>query len=270
MPICKDPSITFLNRFGYNVVKLPRVGIEPMDLIGKDKSTEWLGPINLVWKSEVPEPKVRAPQPAADVQGQQSEKLELSVGLKVLENALRAFGASVPSLNFAYNRAKKVQFTFTSVTSMVVAPLEAGNYLANGDLNTNNPFVSRFFLEDDPQAYLIFDVLKTSSLTVTATDSKGAEVKVDVPQIQSVVGADVGVKTSGGSESTITYSGTTPVTFGFRAFAINFVNGRWTLEGAQASGGMAFAAGAAAGTSEADLTDAEPVLLNAGGFLNIR
>jgi len=26
---CKDPSITFLNKFGYNVVKLPRTGIEP-------------------------------------------------------------------------------------------------------------------------------------------------------------------------------------------------------------------------------------------------
>jgi hypothetical protein len=270
VPICKDPSITFLNRFGYNVIKLPRVGIEPMDIIGRDKTTEWLGPLSLVWKSAESAPKPRAPQPAADVQGQQSEKLELSVGLKVLENALRAFGASVPSLNFAYNRAKKVQFAFTSVTSTVVPPLEAGNYLASGDLNTNNPLVSRYFLEDEAQAYLVFDVLKTDSITVTATDSKGAEIKVDVPQIQSVVGAEVGVKTGGESESSITYKGKTPVSFGFRAFAINFVNGRWALEGAQPSGALAFAAGAAAGSTEIDLSSAEPVLLNAGGFLNMR
>lgn len=270
MPICKDPSITFLNRFGYNVVKLPRVGIEPMDLIGKDKSTEWLGPINLVWKSDTPEPKPREPQAAADVQGQQSEQLELSVGLKVLENALRAFGASVPSLSFAYNRAKKVQFTFTDVTSTAVPPLAAGNYLSGGDLNTNNPLVSHYFLEDEAQAYLIFDVLKTNALTVTATDSKGTEIKVDVPQIQAVVGAEVGVKTTGGSESTIKYTGKIPVTFGFRAFAISFVNGKWALEGAQASGALAFAAGAAAGGGETDLTEADPVLLNAGGFLNLR
>ena len=25
----KDPSITFLNKFGYNVIRLPRTGIEP-------------------------------------------------------------------------------------------------------------------------------------------------------------------------------------------------------------------------------------------------
>ena len=28
----KDPSVTFLNRFGYNVIKLPRAGIEPLEL----------------------------------------------------------------------------------------------------------------------------------------------------------------------------------------------------------------------------------------------
>ena len=39
MPKKKDPSVTFLNKFGYNVVKLPRVGIEPLDLIGMDETT---------------------------------------------------------------------------------------------------------------------------------------------------------------------------------------------------------------------------------------
>src|ERR1700722_5255378 len=32
----KDPSVTYLNKLGYNVVKLPRTGIEPMDVIGRD------------------------------------------------------------------------------------------------------------------------------------------------------------------------------------------------------------------------------------------
>ena len=114
MALCKDPSITFLNKFGYNVIKLPRVGIEPMDIVGKDKSTEWLGKLSGVWKTTMAPPVPRPPQPAADVAGQQSDKLELSIGLKILENALRAFGASAPSLNFAFNKARKIQFTFGS------------------------------------------------------------------------------------------------------------------------------------------------------------
>jgi len=268
MALCKDPSITFLNRFGYNVIKLPRKGIEPMDLIGKDKSTEWLGPIASVWKTTSAPPKPGDPQPSVDVQGQQSEKLDLSIGLKVLENALKAFGASVPSLNFAYNKARKVQFTFTSVTSTSVAPLEAGNFLASGDLNTNNPVVSHYFLEDHADAFLIFDVLKSNSISVTATDDHGGEVKVDVPQIQSVLGANVGVTASGASQATLTYSGKEPVSFGFRVFSINFVNGEWALAGAQASGGLAFGA-AATGGGQADPRDLEPVLLRTSGMVRI-
>ena len=268
MALCKDPSITFLNKFGYNVIKLPRVGIEPMDIVGKDKSTEWLGKLSGVWKTTMPPPAPRPPQAAADVAGQQSDKLELSIGLKILENALRAFGASVPSLNFAFTKARKIQFTFGSVTSTVVEPLEAGNYLASGDLNTQNPVVSRYFLEDDAEAFLIFDVLKTSSMDVTATDDRGVEVAVDVPQIQSVVGANVGVKKSGSSQSTLTFSGQTPVSFGFKAFHINFVNGKWALEGAEADAGLAFHA--VAGGAPAAAIDTEPVLLRRGGLVNIK
>src|SRR5258705_197539 len=42
MPKKKDPSVTFLNRFGYNVVKLPRAGIEPMDVIGSEDTQAFL------------------------------------------------------------------------------------------------------------------------------------------------------------------------------------------------------------------------------------
>ena len=27
---CKDPSLTYLNRYGYNVVTLPRTGLDPL------------------------------------------------------------------------------------------------------------------------------------------------------------------------------------------------------------------------------------------------
>jgi hypothetical protein len=36
-----DPNITFLDKFGDNVVKLPRVGIGPIDVMGKDDATHW-------------------------------------------------------------------------------------------------------------------------------------------------------------------------------------------------------------------------------------
>ncbi len=256
----KDPSVTFLNKFGYNVIKLPRVGIEPMDVIGTDTTTQWLGPLRSVWKSAVAEPDPSAPHSAAALVGQQTDQLDVSFGLKILANALAALGATVPSLDIAYNRARKVQFAYTDVTSTVVAPFDAGNYLTKGSLNTDNPVVKHYFVDPDAQAFLIVDVLKSASITVTASDDHGGSIAVDVPSIQGVVGANVSVKASAASSSSVTYTGKVPVTFGFRVDEIEFANGVWSLSGAAASGGLAFAAAAGGDKGET----AAPILIGNG------
>jgi hypothetical protein len=267
MPKKKDPSITFLNRFGYNVVKLPRAGIEPMDVIGRDDTTQWLGPIASVWTSSVPVPTPLPPRPAAPVNGQKTDQLQASFGLKILSSTLAAFGATVPALDVAYSRARTVQFSYTNVTSTIVPPLEAGNYLATGTLNSQNPVVMHYFTDEDPQAFLIVDVLKSDSLTITASDERGVEIGLDVPAIQQLVGANVTVKTSGSSTGTITYTGPVPITFGFTVDEIEYDGTRWSLRGAAAGGGLAFATAGGghgqAGGAGGVVTEA-PILLGTG------
>jgi hypothetical protein len=257
----KDPSVTFLNQLGYNVVKLPRTGIEPMDVIGRDDTTQWLGPLSAVWKSTVDVPQPRPPRPAGAVNGQKTDNLDFSFGLKILANALAAFGATVPSVDFAFLRARKVQFSYTGVTSTVVSPFDAGNYLAAGTLSTNNPVVRHYFSEPDSEAFLIVDVLKSDSITVTASDEHGASVGLDVPAIQGVVGANVKVKASGAGNDTITFTGASPVTFGFIVDEIEFDGQHWSLRGVAPSGVLAFdvAAGGGAGGSAT-----APILLGSG------
>jgi hypothetical protein len=237
----KDPSITFLNKFGYNVVKLPRTGIEPLDVIGRDNGMQWLGPLNKIWTSTGAEPLPGPPHPAAAVNGQRTDALELSLGLSVLANTLAAFGASAPSLHTAYKSAHAVQFTYSNVTSTSVAPFDAGNYLTAGTLRSDNPVVQNYFNNENAKAYLIVEVLKADSITVTATDSHGTEVGIDLPQIQGVLDAKIGVKPSNSSNSTITFTGPVPVTFGFAVQQIAREGDRWTLRGAAASGDIAFA-----------------------------
>jgi hypothetical protein len=263
MAKCGDKSVGKLNSKGYNVVKLPRAGIEPMDILGKDKrATEWLGALSAVWNTTVASPAV-ATSPALDISGQESNSLDLSIGLKMLGNVLAAFGASTPSLDAAYKKARTLQFTYGAVTSSTVQPLQAGNYLAAGTLNTENPLVRHYMLEDEAEAFLIFDVLKSNEISVVAKDENGVDVKVDAGVIQSIVGAKVGLKTTGSSETKLTYTGTVPVTFAFRAFEISFDLGRWKLQGAD-SDGLSFS------TSDTDEPSGEPILLRAAGLINLQ
>jgi hypothetical protein len=117
-----------------------------MHVLGQKDSLEMLGPLSSVWKTSAPAPIPGPPVPVADVNGRQSDKLELSIGLKILANALAGLvGDSVPSVSFAFKRARKVQFTYTGVTSMSVLPLDAGAYLASGDIEDSNPVVQSYF-----------------------------------------------------------------------------------------------------------------------------
>jgi hypothetical protein len=240
----KDPSITFLNQFGYNVIRLPRVGIEPMDVVGKDQTTQWLGPLKTVWKSQAAAPSPNGPNPATQINGQKTSKLDLNFGIKILANALAAFGATVPSVDFAYARASQVEFSYGNVTSTSVTPFAAGDYLAKGTLTTDNPVVKHYFRDPDSQAFLIIDVLKSNALTVTATDDHGVTVAVDVPAIQQVLGAKVSVSTSGSGTGTVTYAGAVPVTFGFIANEIEFDGTTWSIRGVDPGHGPTFGVGA--------------------------
>lgn len=237
---CKDPSLTFLNSAGYNVVRLPRVGIEPLDILGKDKSLERLGRVDQMWSSTGALPTVNGPNDAAAVNGKKSSEMKLSIGLKLLSTALGAMGAAVPELNFAYSKAKNVTFAFTEVKTVGVDPLAVGQYLTAGDLASNNPFVRHYFEDEDCSAFIITEVLKSRSITVTATGDSGVEVGVDVPAIQQAVGVKVGVKTASAANSTLTYTGNELLAFGFKCFGIAFVNGRWEVFSAKPSAGLAF------------------------------
>ena len=263
LPKKKDPSITFLNKFGYNVIKLPRTGIEPMDVIGRDQTTQWLGPLNRVWTSTGPEPLPGPPHPAAAVNGQRTDALDVSFGLSILASTLAAFGASVPSLNTAYKSAHAVQFTYGNVTSTSVSPFDAGNYLSQGTLRSDNPVVKNYFGEGKAMAFLIVEVLKADSITVTATDSHGVEVGVDLPQIQGLVEAKIGVKPSTASNSTVTFTGPVPITFGFAVQQIAREGESWTLRGAAPAAEIAFATSGFGGVTQ-PTEEANPLVFETG------
>jgi hypothetical protein len=236
----RDPSVTYLNKLGYNVVKLPRTGIEPMDVIGRDQTMQWLGPIDSIWSSAVPKPQPGSPKPATAVNGQSTDALDLSVGLSILGNTLAAFGIAVPSLDVAYKSARAIQFSYSNVTITSVAPFVAGSYLAKGELQSDNPAVKNYFLSGQAKAYLITQVLKSNSLTVTATDQHGTAVGVDLSAFQGV-DAKVSIKPSNAGNSTLSFTGPDAITFGFAVQEIAREGDEWSLHGAAPSGDLAFA-----------------------------
>jgi len=243
--MCKDPVTQELNRRGYNLVKLPRVGIEPLDVLGRDgDSMEKLGSVTEVWTSTVPAPTAGAPAPAAGIGGQKTSDLDVGIGLKLLSNVLSGLGGgiSLPSLNAAFKRSKKVQFEFVNVESSSVTPFALGKFLASGTLDTTNPFVTHYFGNDETQEYIIFDVLKSDTITVTSKNESGVAVDADIGALSGALSANVKVNAGATGSSELTFKSAVKATFAFKLFEVFFENGKWVPRGTAADDDLSFSA----------------------------
>lgn len=266
MGLCKDPVTKALNERGYNLVKLPRVGIEPMDVLGRERgSMEKLGSIAEVWTSTSDLPKVSAPASVAGISGEKSSDLDLGIGLKLLSNVLAGLGGgiSLPSLSVAYKKAKKVQFQFVNVESTSITPFALGKFLAGGTLDMTNPFAAHYFGNDETQEYVIFDVLKSDSLSVIAKADSGVEVEADLGALSGALSANVTAKANSAGTTEITFQGTVKATFAFKLFEVAFENGKWVPRGVGAQEELSLALGGGDQFGES-------VVLSPGGMLLLK
>jgi len=238
---CHDPRLTYLNDLGYNVVRLPRRGINPLGVLGRDgHSLDYLGTLDQIWESPTSTPIAGYPNPVSALNGAATGDLDLSIGLDILANALSGmFGSTAPSLKFAYKSAKSVQFRFTDVQASSIDPFLINNYLAAGHLR-EGPFVSRFLRDPDTEAFVISETLQAKSLSAVAKAESSAEVSVDVRAIQSVLGANVAVSQNNSNTAEVVYQGRDYLTFGFKVFAIKMDKQFWQIRGVAAGQSVAF------------------------------
>ncbi len=262
MGACKDPALSYLSRLGYNVVRLPRAGIEPLDVLGKDKSLERLGTLGAVWSSQSPLPPVGPPRAVADLAGLRTADLDIAVGLNILSAALAGLGTAVgvPTLAASFKRARKIQFSFTGAVSQGVDPIAIGGYLAAGSLDLNNPVLARYFGDEDTREYVITEVLKADSLAVSAKADDGSHVGIDRVPLAQVLEGKVSLDRASSSSDEITFKGASVITFGFKAIEVLYADGRWSVRGAPASAELAF-----------DTSGSPPdtVLFNSEGFVKL-
>ncbi len=114
-----DQSITFLKTFGYSVFRVPRPSAQPLELLHRNgKDLTRLGSIlDLLTGGAVPLPTVhRDDRPGVDIEGTESSKINVSIGLSILGAFIGALGGGNLGLTAGFKRAKTVTFKFVAVT----------------------------------------------------------------------------------------------------------------------------------------------------------
>ena len=222
----QDPIIDLLKGFSYNAVRVPREGIQPLQLLVKqDKNLTFFGELTEVFTpGATPPPKISPDQLAAFINGQRSSDLQLNVGLSLLGGIVGAMTGASLDLGVGFKRAKSVAFNFNDVKQAGISQAALSKFLtaAKPDALTGP---TKKLLEDD-KLYVITSVLKSPKFTVEATGADGLSADIDVPVLQQVVKGKAGVKIEKKSQSNVTFAGNVPLVFGFQAVQLEFQNGQ--------------------------------------------
>lgn len=225
---CNDPYLKYLKSLGYNVIRLPKADVRPLQLLARhDGDLQRIGELVtiLVSRGNRPLPKVIENTRAANVSGQRSGDLSLGLGLSILGNILGAMGGSGLGLETKFQLAKSITFEFQDVLEDRVEIAALDQYLADADVSPFSRHVATLLEADE--LYVTTATIKSSKLTVAAKGTNGATVDVKVPEIQGVVGANVKVSGKAERASTVTFEGPIPLAFGFQAIQLVYEQGRY-------------------------------------------
>lgn len=236
MGLCSDPALTYLKSIGYNVVRLPRGGIEPLSVIGFSKdSAQLLGSLSdLVIGNNGSLPVART-QTAVNVNGKKTASLKIGLGINILGGLISALGGGTLGISTSFTNAKSVTFLFENVTSTLVDAIPVGRYLRDGDLDQSNP-VSAPYLTGSGRLLVIVDALKSNKISVQFESSSGVAASLDVPVISNAVSGKLSVDASRAAQGVLTFTGEEMLTFGFKCFQIAIDNGELRMVSVPAGG----------------------------------
>lgn len=224
MPCAGEDPFTRKVRDVYraNVVRAPRTGIAPLDVlaVGARRRVEPRGRLDALLSGTAPTLPRPTSGDVADLLGQHSTKLDLSVGADLTATFLTALGLPVPGANIAatlWNGARTLSFEVRDVVERRVDIARLGSALTDCRV-ARNAATEVFFAEPGAQMLIITRTLSSAAFAVHAAGRGGQSVTAEVDGIAEVFGTaslDVGWSVEG--ESTIAFRGRTPATFAFGA-----------------------------------------------------
>ena len=267
-----DQSITFLRGHGFSVFRFPRASAQPLELMhreGKDLTRLGMVP-DLVTVGEAAPPRVhRGRSPGIDIEGKETSKVNVAIGLSILGSFVGALGGGKLGLDGAFTQARTVTFQYAGVMEDVVDVLALEKFVKAGRISTLIPSGTLEKLLDD-EVYVVTSVLKTKKILVSAQGERGSDVKVDLPIIRQAVGGNLKVGTSGAQESRVAFEGAVPVAFAFQAVQLVFDDSGEFLTTQQLGAGDASARGLPSARAMRAPDERGPVFLEArGAFVRV-
>ncbi len=208
-----------LNEKRYSQFALPQASFDPLIVLGGSSKTEltYVADLKDLLVPGAPLPEIRRDDEAPDFGDRLSQKVNRDFGLNLLGSILKAFGGSAAGIKGAYERADTLAYYYANVRHDFVLPFTLKNAITE---ETVKPGAVADLKSGYPYLYIVTDTLKSNTFAVVAYDERSAKFDLNADAIRGVVGANVSISAASGADSALSYSGGTPLRFGFRALQL--------------------------------------------------
>jgi hypothetical protein len=196
----------------YLPVAMPTTDLQALHVLTRDRDVlrrySVLDAV-LVGEDGVPAPTITMDAPVADVSGSMIRTAKLGLGVSVVSMIVQAFGGTA-GLQLSTGSATTVQYGYSGVTADRVDLASLDKWLGAADFDPTARATTGLLAADT--CHVVVAVLKARALDVSVLDEHNRAVDLDVPELQSMVGAKVSVTSSGTRAGRMTFMGQTALT----------------------------------------------------------
>jgi hypothetical protein len=157
-------------------------------------------------------------QTVVAVRGTASRKMKIGIGASIAAGLISALGGKSIGAHLMASRAKSIEFGYTDVTADRVDLGSLDHWLAAADFNPQSHSTADLLASEN--MFVIVGLLKARGVSVKLLDDNEQSLSVDLPVIADAVGAQVTTGASGERNTTLTFSGKSPLGVGVKAAQI--------------------------------------------------
>lgn len=220
MGVCKDRSVNYLKTLGLNTIRHPEENIKPLMLLGEYNGERGIiGTLDqLVEDATAAIPQITS-SIAANINGERTSKLPISLGISILGNIIGALGGNL-GIKAAYENARKIQFAFKNVVRERANIVNVGDYIQSGEVKWEHIILQKY-LFGKGNLYVLTEVVRSDEVGVTAYTKDKSSLAVEVPVIKEIVGGNISVGHEAESMTEVAYKGNKKLAFGFLAIELS-------------------------------------------------
>ena len=214
--ICQNPTSKWLrDRFHATPIAIPETRYKPGALLLYDgDETTFLGELHQLYPhGTAPELHVKVSD-MADASTERTSKMNMDVGLKILDGFFKALQLDAIALGAAFDHVKEISLSFTNVKRNYLDPAELGMSLHNKAIDQMHPILQ--LRRKGTQLLVITDAITSTGFSICDYTNAAGSLNIDVPLIEKYIAdAKVGVGFSNDKKNAISFSGAVPLSYAF-------------------------------------------------------